>query len=73
MNTTAELIHEAVKTLSEAEALEVLDFVEFLKTKRAVADEDRRKRALATLAKYRGCFKAVKFDREELYDRPCLR
>jgi hypothetical protein len=72
MSTTAKLIHEAVKTLSEAEAREVLDFVEFLKTKRA-ADEDRRKRALATLAKYRGRFKAVKFDREELYDRPCLR
>jgi hypothetical protein len=33
----------------------------------------KRERALATLAKYRGRFKAGAFDREECYDRQALR
>ena len=64
---TAERIYDQVRSLPEPEAREVLDYVARLKAKRQVDGEARRQAALATLAKYRGRFEAVK--RDELYDR----
>ncbi|MGZ5304766.1 MAG: DUF2281 domain-containing protein [Bacteroidia bacterium] len=65
----AERIYETVKTLPENTAAEVLNFAEGLKAKQAEEERTRRENALATLAKYRGRFKAGKFNREECYDR----
>ncbi|MGD0959867.1 MAG: DUF2281 domain-containing protein [Methylomonas sp.] len=65
----AERIYETVKTLPEQSASEVLSFAEGLKAKQDEEDHVRREKALATLAKYRGRFKAEKFNREECYDR----
>jgi hypothetical protein len=65
----AERIFETVKTLPEQQAAEVLDYAEGLKAKQADEDRRRREQALATLAKYRGRFKADRFNREECYDR----
>jgi hypothetical protein len=67
--STAERIFEEVRTLPEPEAREVLDYVARLKAKGQANGEARRKAALATLAKYRGRFEAVKVERDELYDR----
>ncbi|CAI8749480.1 MULTISPECIES: DUF2281 domain-containing protein [Methylocaldum] len=69
----AEKIYETVKALPEQQAAEVLSFAESLKTKQEIEDKARREKALSTLAKYRGRFKAEKFDREACYDRPSLR
>jgi hypothetical protein len=65
---TAERIFEEVRSLPESAAREVLDFVGFLKTRQAPV-ENAREQARAVLAKYRGRFKAVRFERDELYDR----
>lgn len=65
----AERIYETVKTLPEHTAGEVLIFAEGLKAKQFEEEQIRREKALATLAKYRGRFKADKFNREECYDR----
>lgn len=69
MSTIPEKIFELVKTLPEQQAAEVLDFVEGLKAKQAEDQRIRRENALAVLAKYRGRFKAGKFNRDECYDR----
>jgi hypothetical protein len=66
---TAEKIFAEVQTLPEAQAREVLDFVGRLKTQRQADRGTRRAVALQTLAKYRGRFDPVKFDRDELHDR----
>jgi hypothetical protein len=71
--STAERIYEEVRTLPEGEAREVLDFVACLKAKRLADTAARRNAALRTLASYRGRFKAVKFKRDDLYDRESLR
>jgi hypothetical protein len=65
----AERIYETVKNLPEHTASEVLNFAESLKTKQTEEVQMRRENALATLAKYRGRFKAGKFNREDCYDR----
>ena len=65
----AEHIYETVKALPEHTAFEVLNFAEGLKAKQAEDERIRRENALGTLAKYRGRFKADKFNREECYDR----
>jgi hypothetical protein len=65
----AEKIYETVKTLPEQTACEVLHFAESLKAKQDEENNLRREKALATLAKYRGRFKAEKFVREDCYDR----
>ncbi|MCX7088351.1 MAG: DUF2281 domain-containing protein [Methylococcales bacterium] len=65
----AEKIYETVKTLPEQTACEVLHFAESLKAKQAEEEAGRRKKALATLAKFRGRFNAEKFNREDCYDR----
>ena len=66
---TADRIYETVKTLPEQSACEVLSFAENLKVKQIENEQNRKAIALATLAKYRGRFKAEKFNREECYDR----
>jgi hypothetical protein len=65
----AERIYETVKTLPENTASEVLNFAEGLKDKQTEEVRIRRENALAVLSKYRGRFKAGKFNREECYDR----
>lgn len=70
MSIIAEKVFEAVKTLPEQQAAEVLDFVEFLKSKAEKGRDGRREIALATLDKYRGLYNATPFNRDELYDRP---
>ncbi len=71
--STAEQIYDEVRTLPEAQAREVLDFVARLKAERQTDNETRRQVALGTLAKYRGRFATVKLQRDELYDRKGLR
>lgn len=69
----AERIYEAVKRLPEQQAGEVLSFAEGLRAKQEAEESERRTAALATLAKYRGRFKAEKLNRDECYDRPAIR
>jgi hypothetical protein len=71
--TTAEKIFEEVQTLPEPQAREVLEFVSRLKAQRNADRPGRRVAALRTLAKYRGRFDPVKFNRDELHDRESLR
>lgn len=71
--TIAEKIFAEVSALPEAQAREVLDFVGFLKSKQPAHRLAERAAALAELARYRGRFKAVKFSRDELYDRAGVR
>ncbi|MBS4052170.1 MAG: DUF2281 domain-containing protein [Methylomonas sp.] len=65
----AERIYETVQTMPEQTAREVLSFAESLMPKQSEEERSRRENALATLAKYRGRFKAEKFERDECYDR----
>ncbi|MDD2760030.1 MAG: DUF2281 domain-containing protein [Methylomonas sp.] len=65
----AEQVFDAVKTLPEQQAAEVLDFVEFLKTKTRRQSNNRREQALATLDKYSGLYDDSPFNRDELYER----
>lgn len=71
--STAEKIFEEVQTLPELQARAVLDFVSHLKAQRNTDREARRAAALQTLAKYRGRFDPMKFNRDELHDRESLR
>ncbi len=71
--STADHIYNEVRTLPEAQAREVLDFVTTLKAKRHANAAARRATALKTLAKYRGRFEAARVNRDELYDRKVLR
>jgi hypothetical protein len=73
MSVIAEKVFEAVKALPDEQAAEVLNFVEGLKASLEAGQQARRERALAVLGKYRGRFKADKFNREECYDRPGVR
>jgi hypothetical protein len=79
MPSLADRIYEETKTLAEPEALEVLDFIGYLKhktgaaktsepiTQPAEADAD-----WAEFEKLAGAWSG-KFDREACYDRPILR
>ncbi len=67
--STAERIFSEVRTLTEPQAQEVLDFVARLKARPRGDAEARRQVALRTLAKYRGRFEATQVKRDELYDR----
>lgn len=71
----AERIYEVVKDLPEATAAEVLDYAETKRTgaAEAAAQAARRTAALALLDKHAGKFKAVKYNRAELYDRAGFR
>ena len=69
MSNISEKILAAVKTLPDQQAAEVLDFVEFLQTKSSKEQEDKRKKAWATLDKHKGAYDGKPFNREELYDR----
>lgn len=61
------------RTLPEAQAQEVLDFITTLKATRHANAAARRAAALKTLAKYRGRFEAARTTRGEVYDREVLR
>jgi hypothetical protein len=65
----ADRIYETVKALTEPSACKVLDLAESLKAKQNGDDQAQKQAALATLIKYRGRFKAEKFNRDECYDR----
>jgi hypothetical protein len=75
--TVAELAYEQIKTLPEAQAREVLDFIGYLKHKGVLAPQDS---ALsdgtddewAEFEKLAGAWSG-QFDREACYDRPILR
>ena len=69
MTSIAEQVFEAVKALPDQQAAEVLDFAEKIKAKQIREEQLRKNNALATLAKYRGRFKAEKFNRDDCYDR----
>jgi hypothetical protein len=71
--TIAETIFEQVRTLPEADAREILDFVEFLKAKRKRDHEERQAHALAVLEKFKGRYDGTKFNRDELHERAGLR
>ncbi len=66
----AEQVFDAVKALPEQQAAEVLNFVEFLKTKSKRQHSDKRENAFATLDKYAGLYDGSRFSREELHERP---
>ena len=70
MSNIAEKVFEAVKTLPEHQASEVLDFVEFLKSKTQKERGGRREKALVTLDKHIGLYDGSPFNREELHERP---
>jgi len=70
MSNIAEKIFEAVKNLPEQQATEVLDFVEFLKSKTQKERAGRKEIALATLDKHIGLYDGSPFNREELHERP---
>ena len=67
--STAERVYKEVRTLPEAQAQEVLDFVTTLKAARRANAEARRTAALKTLAKHRGRFEAARTTRDEFYER----
>lgn len=92
MNTMEKIVEE-MHTLPETDAREVLDFVGYLKAKRAQtkaaivgmefdqfgavyergeATEPEHEINLALFRQYRGLYDG-KFNREECYDRACLR
>ena len=68
MSNIAEKVFEALKTLPEQQAAEVLDFVEFLKSKAQKERGGRREIALATLDKHIGLYAGSPFNREELHE-----
>ena len=70
MSIIAEKVFEAVKTLPEQQATEVLGFVEFLKSKTQKERGGRREIALANLDKHIGLYDGSPFNREELHERP---
>ncbi|MBV5274524.1 MAG: DUF2281 domain-containing protein [Lamprocystis purpurea] len=75
--TVAELAYEQIKTLPEAQARELLDFIGYLKHKGVLAQQDS---ALSDgtddewdeFEKLAGAWSG-QFDREACYDRPILR
>lgn len=71
----AEKIYEVVKGLPEAAAAEVLNYAESkcAGTAANASRSSRRVAALALLDKHAGKFRAMKFNRAELYDRASLR
>jgi len=69
----AEKIYETVKNLPEQQAGEILSFAEGIRAKQEAKEQECRAAALATLGKYRGRFKAEKFNREDCYERTEIR
>ena len=71
----AERVYEVVKVLPESAAAEVLDYAEAKRSGTAAdaVQAARRTAALALLDKHAGKFRAVKFNRADLYDRAVLR
>jgi hypothetical protein len=77
MPSLPERIYEETKTLADFQALEVLDFIGYLKHKCVAAPEpapssDRTDDDWAEFENLAGAWSG-KFDREACYDRPILR
>ena len=77
MSNIAEKISEAVKTLPDQDAAEVLNFVEILKARQAkrqlgVTEQSTEADDWSEFEKFAGAWSG-KFNREECYDRPSLR
>jgi hypothetical protein len=67
--TTAEKILAEVRTLPEAQAREVLDFVAFLKSR---LQRTSTRKDLSALDRFGAVYEG-QFNRDELYDRKVLR
>jgi hypothetical protein len=77
MASVAEKIFESVKDMSEQQAAEVLNFVEFLKHRQAERPFEKFEQPAeaddwAEFEQFAGAWSG-KFNREECYDRPGLR
>lgn len=68
--TTAEKILEEVRTLPEAQAREVLDFVAFLKARQASGKSVQQD--MSAFDRFGAVYEGH-FNRDELYDRKVLR
>ncbi len=68
----AQQIYQKVQTLPDIQAQEVLDFVDFI-TWHKQKSITKREIALQKLDELRGSYVVSDFNREELYDRSCLR
>lgn len=69
----AEKIYEVVKDLPDAQAAEVLAFVENVKASSASVAVAKRSVDLALFRRYRGAYDGSRINRDELYDRAGLR
>ncbi|WNV04105.1 DUF2281 domain-containing protein [Candidatus Methylospira mobilis] len=77
MSGIAEKIFEAVKTLPDQQAAEVLDFAEFLKARQAsqrtnALEESSNTDDWSDFEQFAGAWSG-KFNREDCYDRSVLR
>ena len=69
MSTIAEQIYEAVKTLPEQKAAEVLSFAQALQARQAEEYEQAKQQALALLGDPPLALSGRYWSRESLYDR----
>ena len=69
MSIIAEKIYEAVKTLPDQDAAEVLDFVEALRARREKSYEQAKQQALALLDDPPLALNGRYWSKESLYDR----
>jgi hypothetical protein len=65
----ADKLYDLAKSLPEWEVDEILDFAQYLIAKR----ERERREGWEVFDKYQGRYDGGKWQREELYDRACLR
>ena len=77
MSNIAEKISEAVKTLPDQDAAEVLDFVELLQARQVKRRSEEQEQSIdsddwSEFERFAGAWSG-KFNREECYDRPSLR
>lgn len=68
---TLERIIQTVRELDEPRAAEVLDFAEFVKTRRRTPEviQPARKIDWTLFERHAGCYDGSRINREELYDR----
>ena len=72
MMNIAQQIYQEVQTLPDIQAHEVLDFVDFIKWHKQKSSS-KQQMAIQKLNALRGSYVVSDFNREELYDRSCLR
>jgi len=70
--TTTEQILQELRTLPEAQAREVLDFVEFLKSRLPRGTSMSTQRDMSAFDRFGAVYEG-RFNRDELYDRQVLR